>query len=161
MVHMCTKDPQRDTHCEAIDYQSFVNLFPSSRLGIEDVNSVLRTLSEANLMHHQLTRLFETKPSSTASADPFILLDSSTSLLKNVFLQMISCSTNPLLSGFLSILFILNLLWSFVLTLWTFRVLLPSVCRALHRRFAPLLMINSFFFCGRLLKLLCPSTHYF
>ena len=92
------------THYDALDYQSFVNLFPSSNLGIEDVNSVLRTLSEANLMHHQLTRLFETKPSSTASADPSILLDSSTSLLKNVFLQMISCLTNPFLSGFLSIL---------------------------------------------------------
>ena len=123
------------THYDALDYQSFVNLFPSSNLGIEDVNSVLRTLSQANLMHHQLTRLFETKPSSAASADPSILLDSSSSLLKNVFLQMISCLTNPFLSGFLSILFILSLIWSFVLTLWTFRVLLPSVCGALHRRF--------------------------
>ena len=105
------------THYEALDYQSFVNLFPSSRLGIEDVNSVLRTLSEANLMHHQLTRLFRTKPFSITSADPSILLDSSTSLLKNVFLQMISCLTNPFLSGFLSIFFILSLLRSFVFTL--------------------------------------------
>ena len=55
--------------------------------------------------------------------------------LKNVFLQVISCLTNSLLSGFLSILFILRLIWSFVLTLWTFRVLLPSVCSALRRRF--------------------------
>ena len=123
------------THYEALDYQSFVNYFPSSRLGIENVNSVLRTLSEADLMHHQLTGLFETRPSSTASADPSILLDPSTSLLKNVFLQMIPCLTNPFLSGFLLILFIFSLIWSFVLTLWTFRVLLPSVCRALHRIF--------------------------
>ena len=69
------------THYEALDYQSFVNLFPSSSLGSEDVNSVLQTLSEANLMHHQLTRLVKTKPSSITSADPSILLDSSTSLL--------------------------------------------------------------------------------
>ena len=115
------------THYEALDYQSFVNLFPSFRLGIENFNSVLRTLIEANLMHHRLARLFEAKPSSIASADPSILLDSSTSLLKNVFLQMISCLTNPFLSGFLSIHFILSILWSFILTLWTFRVLLPSV----------------------------------
>ena len=74
------------THYEAFDYQSFVNLFPFSSLGIEDVNSMLQTLREANLMHHRLTWLFETKPSSTASADPSILLDFSTSLLKNIFL---------------------------------------------------------------------------
>ena len=149
------------THYEALDYQSFVNLFPSSRFGIEDVNSVLRTLSEANLMHHQLTRLFETKPSTAASADPSTLLNSSTLLLKNVFLQMISCLTNPFLSGFLSILFILSFLWSFVLTLWTFRVLLPSVCRALHRRFCTHADDLLLFFCCRFLKLLRRSTHHF
>ena len=71
---------------------------------------------------------------STMSANPSILLDSTMSLLKNVF-QMISCLTNPFLSGFLLILFILSLLWSFVLALWTFHVLLPSVCSALDWRF--------------------------
>ena len=107
-------------HYEALDYQSFVNLFPSSRLGIEDVNSVLQNLSEANLMYHQFTRVFKTKPFSTTSADLSILLDYSKSFVKNAFLQMISCLTNPFLSGFLSILFILIPLWSFILTLWTF-----------------------------------------
>ena len=148
-------------HYEALDYQSFVNLFPSSRLGIEDANSVLRTLSEANLMHHQFTGLFETKPSSTASANPSILLDSSTSLLKNVFLQMISCLTNPFLSGFFSIFLFLassGLLFS-PFGLFVFYCLLSVA--PFTADFALLLTINSFFFCGRFLKLLCLSTHHF
>ena len=66
------------THLDPLNYQSFVNLFPSSKLGIKDVNSVLQTLSEADLMHHQLTKLFETNPAFAASTDLFTLLDSTT-----------------------------------------------------------------------------------
>ena len=77
----------------------------------------------------------QTKPASTASADHSILLDVSTSLLKNIFLQMMYSMTNPFLSGYLSILFILSLLWFFVLTLWNFYGFLRYIRAAFHRTF--------------------------
>ena len=46
------------------------------------------------MKHHQLTKLFEINPASTASADTSILLDSTISALKNVFLQLISILTD-------------------------------------------------------------------
>ena len=122
---------------------------------------MLQTLSEANLMHHQFAKLFETKPASTASAVPFTLLDSVTSVLKNVFLQMISSLTNPFLRRVFAHSFYPQPFLVFCPKPLDFSYFIPYACIALQKKLNPLLMFNMFFLCGQFKKMLHLSTHHF
>ena len=44
---------------DAIDFQTLTHFFPSSNLGFEDVNSLLQTISETEMIQDQPTNLFQ------------------------------------------------------------------------------------------------------
>ena len=123
---------------DIIDFQSLTHFFPSSNLGFEDVNSLLQTISETNMMRDQLTTLFQTSDSSSTSYQPSYVLDTTTSALKNVFLQMMSSITNPIISSILTIIFLLSLIWAVILTAWTLRILVPYVIFSLRNKTKPM-----------------------
>ena len=112
---------------DAIDFQTFTHFFPSSNLGFEDVNSLLQTISETEMIQNQLTNLFQQTDTSSTPYEPSHILDTTTSALKSVFLQMLSSITNPILKFVFTVIFILSLVWSVILTIWSLRVLLPYV----------------------------------
>ena len=116
-----------NAHYESFNYQSIDQLFPSSSFGFEDVNSLLQSISETNIMKNKLGSLFQQSGESSASAQPSYVLDTTTSALKSVFLQMLSSITNPFVNGVISIIFFLSLFWAIILTVWTLRVIIPHL----------------------------------
>ena len=103
---------------DAIDFQTLTHFFPSSNLGFQDVNSLLQTISETEMIQDQLTNLFQQTDTSSTSYEPSHILDTTTSALKSVFLQMLSSITNPILNFVFTVIFILSLVWSVILTIW-------------------------------------------
>ena len=112
---------------DVIDFQTLTHFFPSSNLGFEDVNSLLQTISETEMIQDQLTNLFQQTDTSSTSYEPSHILDTTTSALKSVFFQMLSSITNPILNFVFTEIFILSLVWSVILTIWSLRILLPYV----------------------------------
>ena len=92
---------------ESLNYQSIDQLFPTSSFGFEDVNSLLQSISETNIMKDKLASLFQQSGESSASVQPSYVLDTTNSALKSVFFQMLSSITNPMVDGMISIIFIL------------------------------------------------------
>ena len=84
-----------NAHYDTIDFQTFTHLFPSSTLGFEDVNSLLQTISETNMMRDQLSFLFQHTDTSSNIYQPAYILDATTSSIQNVFMQLISSISTP------------------------------------------------------------------
>ena len=108
-----------NTRYDAIDFQTLTHFFPSSNLGFEDVNSLLQTISETEMIQDQLTNLFQQTDTSSTSYEPSHILDTTNSALKSVFLQMLSSITNPILNFVFTVIFILSLVGSVILTIWS------------------------------------------
>ena len=116
-----------NAHYDAIDFQTLTHFFLSSNLGFEDVNSLLQTLSETEteIIQDQLTNLFQQTNTSSTSYEPSHILDTTTSALKSVFLHILSSITNPILNFVFTVIFVLSLVWSVIVTIWSLRILLP------------------------------------
>ena len=83
---------------DAIDFQTLTHFFSSSNIGFEDVNSLLQTISETEMIQDQLINLFQQTDTSSTSYEPSYILDTTNSALKSVFFQMLSSITNPILN---------------------------------------------------------------
>ena len=116
-----------NAHYESLNYQFIDQFFPSSSFGFEGVNSLLQSISETNITKDKLGSLFQQSGESSASAQPSYVLDTTTSALRSVFLQMLSSITNPFVNGVISIIFFLSLLWAINLTVWTLRVIITHL----------------------------------
>jgi len=79
-----------NAHFDTIDFQSLEHLFPSSTLRYEDINSLLQTISETNMMQEQLSVLFQHTDSSLTSYQPSYAFSTTISAATNVFLQLMS-----------------------------------------------------------------------
>ena len=108
-----------NAHYVTINFQTFTHLFPSSTLGFEDVNLLLQTISETNRMQDQLSSLFQHTDLSSNTYQPSNILDATTSSIQNVFMQLISSISNPFINFLVTTAFVLSLIWSIVLTMWT------------------------------------------
>ena len=104
-----------DVHFDPPNYEEISSLFPTSDFGFEDITSILRTINDANLIHERLTSFLLDRPTAETSANPNYLLDTASSALKSIFMQLISSITNPILNGIVSFLFLLSLFWAAVL----------------------------------------------
>ena len=104
------------THYEALDYQSSVNLFPSSKFGIEDVNSMFR-FREVNLII--TSSLNSLKPTSRLPPlQAFLHCWTPLHRLEKCFPSN-DFQLDQSLSEFFSILFILYFICFFILSLCT------------------------------------------
>ena len=108
-----------NAHYDTIDFQTFTHLFPSSTIGFEDVNSLLQTISETNMMRDELSSLFQHTDTSSNTYQPSYILDATTSSIQNAFMQLISSISNPFIIFLITTAFVLSLIWSIVLTTWT------------------------------------------
>ena len=127
-----------NAHYDTIDFQSFTHLFPSSTLGFEDVNSLLQTISETNMMRDQLSSLFQHTDTSTNTYKPSYTLDATTSSIQNVFMQLISSISNPFINFLVTTAFVLSLIWSIILTTWTLRMCVSLLINKVKNRTHPL-----------------------
>ena len=123
-----------NAHYDTIDFQSFTHLFPSSTLGFEDVNSLLQTISETNMMRDQLSSLFQHTDTSTNLYKPSYILDATTSSIQNVFMQLISSISNPFINFLVTTAFVLSLIWSIILTTWTLRMCVSLLINKVKNR---------------------------
>ena len=57
----------------------------------------------------------------------YVLTTHLTAAIKNIFLRALSSITNPILSGILTILFVLSLIYSLVGTIWFLKNLIPTI----------------------------------
>ena len=105
-----TKSPI-NAHYTNIDFQSQTHFFSFSTLDFKDVNTLLQTISETNVMHDQLSSLFHHSDSSCTFCQLSYALDTTTSALKNVFFPMLSSITNPVASFLFAVIFIFFLVW--------------------------------------------------
>ena len=126
-----------NAHYDTIDFQSFTHLFPSSTLGFEDVNSLLQTISETNMMRDQLSSLFQHTDTSTNTYKPSYILDAITSSIQNVFMQLISSISNPFINFLVTTAFVLSLIWSIILTTWTLRMCVSLLINKVKNRTHP------------------------
>ena len=99
-----------NAHFDTIGFQTFTHLFPSSTLGFEDVNSLLQTISETNMMRDQLSSLFLHTGTSSNTYQPSYILDATTSSIQNLFMQLISSISNPFINFLVTTAFVLSLI---------------------------------------------------
>ena len=125
-----------DVHFDPPNYEEISSLFPTSDFGFEDITSILRTINDANLIHERLTSFLLDRPTAETSANPNYLLDTASSALKSIFMQLISSITNPILNGIVSFLFLLSLFWAAVLSVIALRSFIPGALLATRNRLA-------------------------
>ena len=125
-----------DVHFDPPNYEEISSLFPTSDFGFEDITSILRTINDANLIHERLTSFLLDRPTAETSANPNYLLDTASSALKSIFMQLISSITNPILNGIVSFLFLLSLFWEAVLSVIALRSFIPGALLATRNRLA-------------------------
>ena len=108
-----------NVHYDPIKFQTLNHFFPLLNRGYEDVNSLLQTISETEMIQDQLTNLFQQTDTSSTSYEPSHISNTTTSASKSVFFQKLSSITNPILKFVFSIIFILTLVRSVILTFWS------------------------------------------
>ena len=91
------------------------------------MNSLLQTVSKTEMIQDQLTNLIQQTDTSSTFYERSHILDTTISALKSVFLQILSSITNPILNFVFTVIFILSLVWSVILIIWSLRILLPYV----------------------------------
>ena len=124
-----------NAHYDTIDFQTFSHLFPSSTLGFKDVNSLLQTISETNMMRDQLSSLFQHSDTSSSTYQPSYILDATTSSIQNVFMQLISSISNPFINFLVTAA--VSLIWSIILTTWTLRMCASFLIQKVTNRTHP------------------------
>ncbi|CAK8672448.1 unnamed protein product [Clavelina lepadiformis] len=117
-----------------IDFSNFVHLFPSSGNDFDDLSGILQAVSRARLMHDQLYHFIGSRTNPENTADMLYVQKNIDNTLTNVFLQMISSITSPILSGFCFILLILSYIWSIVFTFWFFKLTLPMLVSVIRHK---------------------------
>nr|CAB3263325.1 uncharacterized protein LOC108950678 [Phallusia mammillata] len=98
------------------DYQSFMDEFPKSSSGIEDMNSMLMTLTEVRLHNEQLSQYMQSNLDPSEEADVGYITDKIDAATKNVFLHVISSITSPFINFLVTIALFLACFWGIVLT---------------------------------------------
>ena len=76
------------------------------------------------------------RPTAETSANPDYVINTASSALKSIFMQLISSITNPILNGIVSFLFLLSLFWAAVLSIIALQSLTPGVLLATRNRLA-------------------------
>nr|CAB3263323.1 uncharacterized protein LOC108950678 [Phallusia mammillata] len=106
---------------EPLDFQSFLDDFPKSNNGFEDLTSMLMTLTEAKLTHDKLTQYIQSNTEPTVEVDSSFLTDKLEAATKNIFLHVISSITSPFLSFVFMIALFLACFWDVALTGWAIK----------------------------------------
>ena len=125
-----------DVNFDPPNYEEISSRFPTSDFGFEDITSILRTINDTNLIHERLHSFLLDRPTAETSANPNYLLDTASSALKSIFMQLISSITNPILNGIVSFLFLLSLFWAAVLSVIALRSLMPGFLLATRNHLA-------------------------
>ena len=112
-----------EVHFDAPNYVEISCLSPTSDFGFEDITSILRSINDSNLIDERLNSFLLDPLTAKTLGNPDYVLDTTSSALKSIFMQLISSITNPILDGMVSLLFLLSLFWAAVLSVIVLRSL--------------------------------------
>ena len=94
----------------------------------------MQAVSRERLMDDQLYHFIGRRTNPETTVDMLYVQKNIDNTLPNLFLQMISSITSPILSGFCFILLILSYIWSIVFTFWFFKLTLPMLVSVIRQK---------------------------
>ena len=103
-----------------VDYAEALNLFLTHNNRYNDGQNMLPSINQLQEDCQYVCKLSASNTNSNSEADFEYINNSITKTMKNVFLSVISSITYLILSGIMTILLFLSLLWSVVLTILAF-----------------------------------------
>ena len=86
-----------------------------------NVQNILLSINQLQEDRQYMRKFLASITDSNSEADFEYINNSITKTMKNVFLSVISSTTDPILSGIMTVLLFLSLFWSVVLTILAFK----------------------------------------
>nr|XP_018672265.2 uncharacterized protein LOC108950678 [Ciona intestinalis] len=119
---------------ETLDYESLMNEFPESAGGMDDLTSMLATLSQAKLFHNKFYHYLDSNSNPTISADMEYVSSTLDASAKNIFLNVISSITSPAWTCVIMAALTLACFWGVFLTMWVVKVYGAAIFFAVRGR---------------------------